>query len=70
MADPTPEERLNNLESGIVAASNKMHDIITDEEVDEALDSIRRRLNNLHKRLKTLEQTAETAYNILAEPEE
>jgi len=70
MANLTTQERLDNLESGIVSASSKMYGIITDEEVDEALDDIRRRLNELHKRLQTLQETAETAYSILADDTE
>ena len=70
MDNLTTEERLNNLESGIVAAANKLHDVITDDEVDGAIFPIRERINALHKRLKTLAETAETAYNIIANAED
>ena len=70
MAELTIEDRLNNLESGIVAAANDLQEAITDPEIDTATQELRLRFNALHKRLKTLAETAETAYNILVEPEE
>lgn len=70
MTELTTEERLGNLESGIVAASNDLYDALSDPEIDDMTSGLRERLNDLHKRLKTLAETAETAYNILAEPEE
>jgi hypothetical protein len=70
MSDPTPEERLNNLESGIVSAAEKMHDIITDAEVDDAMAEIRLRLNALHKKLKTQLEMAEIGNSVICSPEE
>lgn len=70
MDNLTTEQRLENLESGIIAATNKLFDAITDAEVDGAISPLRERINDLHKRLKTLEETAETAYNIIAESED
>ena len=70
MAELTTEDRLNNLESGIVTAANDLHEALTDPEIDTVTEEIRLRLNALHKRLKTLAETTETAYSILAESEE
>lgn len=70
MDNLTTEDRLNNLESGIIAAGNELSKVLTDPEVDAAMQEIRLRLNALHKRLKTLEETAKTAYDIVAITEE
>lgn len=70
MDNLTTEQRLENLESGIIKAANKLFDVITDTEVDGAISPLRERLNDLNKRLKTLAETAETAYNITAESED
>ena len=70
MDNLTTSQRLDNLESGIVTITNELFEVITDPEVDTVTEEIRLRLNEIHKRLKTLIETAETAYNIIAISEE
>jgi hypothetical protein len=58
---PTVQERLDNIESGLVALSNRMAQLATRSDIDVVQDEIRKKIIYMFSELRTLRTTAQNA---------
>lgn len=65
----TTEERLDNLEAGIVQAADLLFDAAADSEIDDALAPIREEIQNIYKRITAIRNTIATSKAICKEQE-
>ena len=58
---PTVQERLDNIESGLVALSNRMAQLATRSGIDVVQDEIRKKIIYMFSELRTLRTIAQNA---------